>query len=114
MMAAEPEPASGDHSLAQLCKALGNPVRVAILRYVLHHPDCIGNEILLHLPPDGPHAQSTLSQHLRQLRDAGLLEAYADGAAVCYRVNGERIGWLREQLTAMQHEEHGAPGARRA
>jgi DNA-binding transcriptional ArsR family regulator len=88
----------GDRDLALLCKALGNPVRVSILRYVLHHPDCIGNQILLHLPSDGPHAQSTLSQHLRQLRDAGLLEAYADGAATCYRVNAERISWLRQQL----------------
>lgn len=94
----EVEPARVDQSVAQLCKALGNPVRVAILRYVLHHPNCIGNEILLHLPDDGPHAQSTLSQHLRQLREVGLLDAYSDGAAVCYRVNGERIAWLCEAL----------------
>jgi ArsR family transcriptional regulator len=101
MATAEGEPAIGDRHLAMLCKALGNPVRVSILRYVLHHPDCIGNEILLHLPEDGPHAQSTLSQHLRQLREVGLLEAYSDGAAVCYRVNGDRIAWLRDQLGAM-------------
>lgn len=101
MATAEGEPEIGDRHLAMLCKALGNPVRVTILRYVLHHPDCIGNEILLHLPPDAPQAQSTLSQHLRQLREVGLLDAYSDGAAVCYRVNGERIGWLREQLAGM-------------
>ncbi len=93
---------SGVHHLALLCKALGNPVRVSILRYVLQHPDCIGNEILLHLPEDGPHAQSTLSQHLRLLREVGLLEAYSDGAAVCYRVNGSKINWLQEQLAQMQ------------
>lgn len=98
MAIAEAETAGSDRSLAQICKALGSPVRVAILRYVLHHPDCIGNEILLHLPDDGPHAQSTLSQHLRQLREVGLLDAYSDGAAVCYRVNGERIAWLRNAL----------------
>lgn len=101
MATAEGEPEIGDRRLALLCKALGSPVRVSIVRYVLHHPDCIGNEILLHLPADGPHAQSTLSQHLRQLREVGLLEAYSDGAAVCYRVNAERIGWLREQLGRM-------------
>ncbi len=98
MTKAEAEPARVDQPLAQICKALGNPVRVAILRYVHRHPDCIGNEILLHLPDDGPHAQSTLSQHLRQLREVGLLDAYSDGAAVCYRINGERIAWLREAL----------------
>lgn len=101
MATAEGEPHRADQHLALLCKALGNPVRVSILRYVLHHPDCIGNEILLHLPDDGPHAQSTLSQHLRQLREVGLLDAYSDGSAVCYRVNGDRISWLREQLGAM-------------
>jgi DNA-binding transcriptional ArsR family regulator len=98
MTKAEAEPLRADHSLAQICKALGNPVRVTILRYVQHHPDCIGNQILLHLPDDGPHAQSTLSQHLRLLRDVGLLDAYSDGSAVCYRVNTERITWLREAL----------------
>jgi DNA-binding transcriptional ArsR family regulator len=93
----------GDHHLALLCKALGNPVRVSILRYVLGHPDCIGNEILLHLPEDGPHAQSTLSQHLRLLREVGLLEAYSDGAAVCYRVNSSQLCWLQDQLRGMQN-----------
>lgn len=91
-----------DQDLAVVCKALGNPVRIQILRYVLQHPNCIGNEILLHMPDNGPHAQSTISQHLRVLRDVGLLEAYTDGAAVCYRVSMERLGWLREQLGALQ------------
>ncbi|PDV97817.1 ArsR/SmtB family transcription factor [Candidatus Chloroploca asiatica] len=90
-----------DQRLSQACKAMGNPVRLAILRYVMRHPDCIGNEILLHLPDGGPHAQSTLSQHLRVLRDAELLEAYSDGPAVCYRVNATQIAWLRDQLGAL-------------
>ncbi len=101
MTHAEGESIQVDHSLAQACKALGHPIRVAIVRYVLHHPGCIGNQILLHLPDDGPHAQSTLSQHLRQLRQVGLLDADSDGPAVCYRVNRERIGWLRSQIDSL-------------
>lgn len=101
MMTADDPSDEQDQQLALLCKALGNPVRVSILRYVLQHPDCIGNEILLHLPENGPHAQSTLSQHLRLLREVGLLNSYSDGAAVCYRVNGERMAWLRDQIGAM-------------
>ncbi|NTW00348.1 MAG: winged helix-turn-helix transcriptional regulator [Oscillochloris sp.] len=84
--------------LAMICKALGNPARIQILRYIQHHPNCIGNEILLHMPDDGPHAQSTISQHLRVLREVGLLETYCDGAAVCYQVNADRLNWLSQQL----------------
>lgn len=94
--------ADEDQRIALICKALGSPVRMQILRYVLQHPGCIGNEILLHMPDDGPHAQSTISQHLRVLRDVGLLEAHDDGAAVCYWINRERLGWLREQLGALR------------
>lgn len=100
-MKAEPNPAQNDHALAQTCKALSSPVRIAILRYVLAHPGCIGNQILLHLPDDGPHAQSTLSQHLRQLREAGLLEAHSDGTAVCYYLGTERVRWLQHALGAI-------------
>ncbi len=87
-----------DRRLALLCKALSHPVRVQILRYVMRHPGCIGNQILLHMPDDGPHAQSTISQHLRVLRDAGLIEAYDDGAAVCHYVNPDNLVWLRTYL----------------
>jgi ArsR family transcriptional regulator, arsenate/arsenite/antimonite-responsive transcriptional repressor len=87
-----------DQTLAQVCKALGCVVRIQILRYVLEHPDCIGNEILLHLPDGSPRAQSTLSQHLRVLRNAGLLEAFEDGSAICYRVNQEQLAWINRAL----------------
>ncbi len=90
-----------DRLLAQTCKALGNPVRVQIMRYVLEHPGCIGNQILLHLPADAPHAQSTISQHLRVLREVGLLDSHGEGPAVAYYVNTERLSWLRDALTTL-------------
>lgn len=90
-----------DQRLSQICKALGCRVRVQILRYVTNHPNCIGNDILLHLPEDGPHAQSTLSQHLRVLRNAGLLDAEGDGPAVCYRVNHISLEWVRMQIAEL-------------
>lgn len=90
-----------DEQIWRMCKALGNPVRVQIMRYVLGHPRCIGNDILLHLPDECPHAQSTLSQHLRVLRCAGLLETEEDGPAVCYHVSHEALSWLRERLVDM-------------
>jgi DNA-binding transcriptional ArsR family regulator len=62
------------------------------------HPRCIGNQIQLQLPDDVARAQSTLSQHLKILRDAGVIEAECDGAAICYRLNQRSLDWLREQL----------------
>jgi DNA-binding transcriptional ArsR family regulator len=87
-----------DQRLYLILKALGNPVRLQIVRYVQEHPRCIGNQILLQLPDDVARAQSTLSQHLKILRDAGLIEAECDGAATCYMLNQHSLGWLHEQL----------------
>ena len=90
-----------DDRLYHMLKALGNPVRLQIVRFVQQRPRCIGNDILLHLPDDMARAQSTLSQHLKILRDAGLIEAECDGSATCYAVSQECLGWLREQLAEL-------------
>ena len=87
-----------DQRFYLILKALGNPVRLQIVRYVHEHPRCIGNQILLQLPDDVARAQSTLSQHLKILRDAGVIEAECDGAAICYMLNQHSLDWLREQL----------------
>jgi len=68
------------------------------VRYVHDHPRCIGNQIQLQLPDDVARAQSTLSQHIKILRDAGVIEAECDGAATCYMLNQRSLDWLREQL----------------
>jgi DNA-binding transcriptional ArsR family regulator len=91
-----------DEHLYLVLKALGNPVRLQIVRFVQRHPRCIANEILLQLPDDVARAQSTLSQHLKILRDAGLIEAECDGSATCYVLNQECFDWLREQLADME------------
>lgn len=87
-----------DEHLWLMLKALGNPVRLQIVRFVQRHPHCIGNEILLHLPDECARAQSTLSQHLRILRDAALLEAECEGHMTSYTVNRQQLDWLRQQL----------------
>ena len=87
-----------DERLYRMLKALGNPVRLQIVRFVHQRPHCSGTEILLHLPDEMTRAQSTLSQHLKVLCSAGLLEAECDGPATCYAINRECVGWLREQL----------------
>ena len=90
-----------DDELWRVMKALGSPVRVAIVRFVRLNPRCISNEILLHLPDDCARAQSTLSQHLKILRDAALVEADFDGSVTSYTVNDARLHWLHEQIARL-------------
>jgi DNA-binding transcriptional ArsR family regulator len=87
-----------DQRLYRILKALGNPVRLQIVRYIREHPRCIGNQIQLQLPEEVARAQSTLSQHIKILRAAGVIEAECDGAAICYILNQRSLDWLREQL----------------
>ena len=81
---AEPTPpvptdeAEADARLARLAKALGHPARVAILRLLVRHEGCIVGDLVDELPL----AQSTISQHLKQLKEAGLIRGEVDGPRV--------------------------------
>jgi len=78
-----PLPSEDDEALALLAKALGHPARVKILRLLIERNACVCGDIVDHLPL----AQSTVSQHLKQLKDAGLIQGEIDGPRVCYCVN---------------------------
>lgn len=69
-----------DGELARLAKALGHPVRVQILRILTRRESCVCGDIVDELPL----AQSTVSQHLKVLKDAGLIRGEVDGPRVCY------------------------------
>lgn len=77
--------------LARLAKALGHPARVAIIRLLLRRETCVCGEIVDELPL----AQSTVSQHLKQLKEAGLIRGEVDGPRVCYCVDEGAIALLR-------------------
>ncbi|MEW6262591.1 MAG: metalloregulator ArsR/SmtB family transcription factor [Thermodesulfobacteriota bacterium] len=72
-----------DDTFAARCKALGHPARIKILRHLLKKDQCICGELVDLLPL----AQSTVSQHLKQLREAGLIKGEVEGPAVCYCVD---------------------------
>ncbi|HEX8835057.1 MAG TPA: metalloregulator ArsR/SmtB family transcription factor [Abditibacteriaceae bacterium] len=74
-----------DEKLAQLAQALGHPARVAIVRLLLQRQTCICGEIVEVLPL----AQSTVSQHLKVLKQAGWVQGEVDGPRVCYCINPE-------------------------
>jgi len=90
------EIASDEARLAQMLKALGNPIRFKIVEYLAEHPVCMTQEIV----QATPLAQSTISQHLKVLREAGLITGEIDGPATCYCLNPEAIFWLKEQISA--------------
>jgi len=80
--------------LVKMMKALGNPVRFQIIDFLAQHETCITNEIVANTPL----AQSTVSQHLKVLREAGLVRGEIDGPATCYCLDVEGIRWLKAQV----------------
>ncbi len=83
-----------DAELASLATALGHPARVAILRLLKEREVCICGEIVQQMPL----AQSTVSQHLKVLKDAGWIAAREDGTRVCYAFNKKTLQQFGELL----------------
>jgi len=72
-----------DIRMAELAKALGHPARIAILQYLIAKRECICGEIVDELPL----AQATISQHLMELKKAGLIKGAISGVKTCYCIN---------------------------
>ncbi len=80
-----------DEELASLSKAIGHPARVKILRILVRRNSCICGDIVDELPL----AQSTVSQHLKVLKDAGLIRGDVDGPRVCYCIEPRSLRRLK-------------------
>lgn len=78
-----PNYSSSAITLAAFAKALAHPARVAILELLLKKKSCICGSIVDELPL----SQSTVSQHLKELKSAGLIKGEIDGVSVCYCIN---------------------------
>ncbi|NBU75353.1 MAG: ArsR family transcriptional regulator [Planctomycetes bacterium] len=72
-----------DDSLAELAWAIAHPARVKLVRLLLERSSCVCGELVGLMPL----AQSTVSQHLKILKDAGIVQGEIDGPRVCYCVN---------------------------
>lgn len=72
-----------DNRIAQYAKALSHPARVAIIQLLIKKQACICGDIVDELPL----SQSTISQHLKELKEAGLIQGDIDGTKVCYCIN---------------------------
>jgi DNA-binding transcriptional ArsR family regulator len=82
---------AADEELSVLAKAVGHPARVQILRLLVRRETCICGDIVDELPL----AQSTVSQHLKVLKEAGLIRGEIDGPRVCYCVEPRTLRRLK-------------------
>jgi DNA-binding transcriptional ArsR family regulator len=80
--------------LVTMFKAIGNPIRFEIMKYLVTHPGCITGNIVEYLPI----AQATVSQHLKVLRQAGWIEGTISGTATSYGLHEGNITWFRQRV----------------
>jgi len=81
--------------LASLLKVLGHPARVAIIQALLKAESCVCGELVTEIEL----AQSTVSQHLNELKSVGLIKGTIEGTSVCYCIDKERWVQLKEALS---------------
>jgi ArsR family transcriptional regulator, arsenate/arsenite/antimonite-responsive transcriptional repressor len=75
------------NGIAAIAKALGHPARIAILEYLMKVDTCICGDIVNVLPL----AQPTVSQHLKELKNAGIIKGNIEGNAICYCIDEKAI-----------------------
>jgi ArsR family transcriptional regulator len=83
--------------LAQLAWAVAHPARVRIVRLLIDREACVCGEIVDELPL----AQSTVSQHLKILKEAGLIQGEVDGPKVCYCINPAKLQELKSLVASL-------------
>ena len=86
------------NNLAVLAKALAHPARIAILDYLLKVDACICGDIVNELPL----AQATISQHLKELKNAGLIKGNIEGNAICYCIDEKAFEILQTYFNTIQ------------
>lgn len=91
---------SKQNSIATIAKALGHPARVAILEYLMKVDSCICGDIVNELPL----AQPTISQHLKELKNAGLIKGNIEGNAICYCVDEKTTVRMEQYFEAINQK----------
>lgn len=82
------------NAIAMLCKALGHPARIAIIEYLLKVDSCICGDIVNELPL----AQPTVSQHLKELKNAGIIKGEIEGNSICYCIEPQSLNAIQTFL----------------
>jgi len=84
------------NQLAELAKALGHPARIAIIEYLMKKNSCVCGDIVSKLPL----SQSTISQHLKALKSAGIIKGKIEGSYRCYCLNPEVLGFFKSKISS--------------
>jgi DNA-binding transcriptional ArsR family regulator len=84
-------------ALSKLFKALAHPTRIQIIEHLKAIDQCICGEIVQLFPL----AQSTVSQHLRALKEAGLIKGEVEGPRTCYCIDNEALDQFKEAVTRL-------------
>jgi ArsR family transcriptional regulator, arsenate/arsenite/antimonite-responsive transcriptional repressor len=98
-----------EQELAAFAKAMSHPARIAILKVLAGKNECICGEIVEVLPL----AQSTVSQHLKELKNAGLIDGETDGPRSCYCINWKAFEKFKtefETLCTVMNTNQNDPG----
>ena len=85
------------NSIASICKALGHPARIAIIEHLIATNSCITGDLVDVLPL----SQATVSQHLRELKKAGIIQGTISGTSVNYCINAENWNKIASTLSHM-------------
>lgn len=88
------------NQISTILKALAHPARIAIVEYILSVDSCICNDIVAELPL----AQPTVSQHLRELKNAGIIQGTIEGNAICYCINAETFKKMEHFIAQIFHK----------
>ena len=86
------------NEISTLLKALGHPARVAIVEYLAEINECVCGKIVEFLPL----AQPTVSQHLKELKNAGLIKGEVDGNSICYCIDKKAIETINQYFSTLQ------------
>jgi len=86
-----------ENKIAKYAKALAHPARIAILQLLIKKQACICGDIVEELPL----SQSTVSQHLKELKEAGLIKGDIDGVKVCYCIDEKEWETAKAYLSSM-------------
>jgi DNA-binding transcriptional ArsR family regulator len=86
--------------MAELAKALGHPARVTILQFLAKQQGCVCGSIV----EEVGLAQATVSQHLKALKEAGLITGTIEGTSICYCLDPKGIQEMRQLLNGLLQE----------